>query len=372
VRILHLIPKLVRGGAERQLSYLAPEMARMGLQVHVALLDGGPYLSRLADSKVVLHLLRCRNNYDPHILRQLVWLIREIKPDIVHTWSLQMDILGGLVTVITRTPWIIREPSSELAYPNTWKFLWRRWLVSKANAIVSNSSMGDLYWQKYYMHKPRYVIPNGLPFQEIEIVSASSKNELGLAPTQKIMLFVGRFDLQKYKNGLSHVKNVDNLLRALAYFRDDPDIVGILCGDGPYLPVIQDMARQLGIADRVQLPGFVDQVWPLMKLADVFVSVSHFEGLPNTVMEAMACGCPLVVSDIPQHRQFLDESRSLLVNRFQPADIAAAIKRTLEYPEEAQRRAQMAKQHAQQWTIAAMAEQYGRVYREILDRKSTN
>ena len=311
MRILQLISNLRNGGAERQFSYLGPELARMGLQVHVAMLAGGPYLSRLADSNGIFHLLRCRNNYDPQILRQLLRLIREVKPDIVHTWSMQMDILGGLAASLTRTPWIIREPCSDLAYPNTWKYLLRRWLVAKADAIVSNSSMGDLYWQKYYKNKARYIIPNGLPLQEIDIASPSSKDELGLPPAKKIVLFVGRFDLQKYKNGLSHQKNVDNFLMALTYLKDDPDIVGIFCGDGPRLSEVQEMARELGLADRVLMLGYVDNVWSIMKLADVFVSVSHFEGFPNTVLEAMACGCPLVVSDIPEHRQFLDESRCL-------------------------------------------------------------
>ena len=61
---------------------------------------------------------------------------------------------------------------------------------------------------------------------------------------------------------------------------------------------------------------------------------------------------------------------ALLVDRFQPEEIARAIRRSLEYPEEAQKRAQLAKQYVQRWTIAAMAEQYERVYRDILDRKS--
>lgn len=372
MRILHLIPNLACGGAERQLSYLAPELANKGLQVHVALLGGGPYLCRLADSQVFIHQLRCHNNYDPYILWQLLQLMRAVKPDIVHTWTLQLDILGGIAAAVTRTPWIIREPSSGLAYPNTWKFFLRRRLVGSAAAIVSNSSTGDLYWQKYYADKARYVIHNGLPLREIDTAFPSSKDEFGLPPGKKIVLFVGRFDLQNYKNGLSHVKNLENFVLALHHLRDNPDIVGIFCGDGPRRPAIQEMARQLGIADRVLMLGFIENVWPIMKLAQVFVSVSHFEGFPNTVLEAMACGCPLVVSDIPGHRHFLDENHALLVNRFQPADIARAIKRILAHPEEAQARAQRARQLAQKWTIAAMAEQYERVYMDIVRSRPIN
>ena len=341
----------------------------MGHRVHVAFLDGGPNLSRLLASQVNIHRLLRRNNYDLTILWQLLRLIKDSKPDIIHTWIGQMDILGGIAATLTRTPWIIREPSSEKAYSNSWKLLLRRWLVGKADAIVSNSSLGYLYWQKYYKNKARYIIPNGLPFQEIECALPCSFDELGLPPSKKIVLFVGRFDSEKYKNGLKHAKNLDNLLVALAHLRDNPDIVSVFCGDGPYLPAIQQLACDLGIADRVMLLGAVDHVWPLMKLAGVFVSVSHFEGFPNTVLEAMACGCPLVVSDIPEHRQFLNEGQALLVNRLQPKEIARAIKRTLDNPKEARRRAQMAKEQAQKWTTAAMADQYERVYRDVLEPK---
>ncbi len=56
-------------------------------------------------------------------------------------------------------------------------------------------------------------------------------------------------------------------------------------------------------------------VWALMKKASVFVSLSAYEGCPNTVMEAMACGCPIIVSDIPEHREILDEQSALFVTR---------------------------------------------------------
>jgi glycosyltransferase involved in cell wall biosynthesis len=372
MRILHCISNLIHGGAQRQLSYLASELTRRGHQVHVAYLDGGPNLARLLASQVEVHRLVRRNNHDLTILWQLLRLIKDSRPDIVHTWIGQMDIVGGIAATLTRTPWIIREASSGPAYPNTWKYLLRRWVVSQAAAIVSNSSRGDLYWQKYYKDKSRYIIPNGLPLQEIETASPGAKDELGLPPSKKIVLFVGRFDLSKYKSGVSHVRNLDNFLMALAHLRDDPDIVSVFCGDGPRKPAIRQMVKQLGISDRVLLLGFVDNVWPLMKLADVFVSVSHFEGFPNSVLEAMACGCPLVVSDIPAHREFLDESRALLVNRFQPEDIARAIKQTLTHPEEAQRRAQMAKDLVQRWTMATMVEKYERVYSDILRSKHLN
>jgi glycosyltransferase involved in cell wall biosynthesis len=366
MRLLHCIPNFTHGGAERQLSYLAAEMAGAGHQMHLALLAGGPNLARLRGRGIALHHLHYRNNYDLSILWQLIRLIREVQPEIVQTWNIQMDIFGGLATRLNRTPWIIRESSSGPAYPNNWKVLLRRGLVGKADAIVSNSGLGDHYWKKYYPNKKRYVISNGLPLQEIAAAAPLAVEELGLAPFKRIVLFVGRFDQSHYQGGLSHVRNLDNLLLALAQLRGELDLVGVFCGDGPRRPEIRELAGRLGIADRVLLPGFVDNIWAMMKLAEVFVSISHFEGLPNTVLEAMACGCPLVVSDIPAHREFLDESRALMVNRFQPAEIAVAIRRTLENPMEARSRAHRAQQYVQGWSTTAMAQQYEEVYLDIL------
>src|ERR1035437_1762104 len=95
MRIFHLIPSLSGGGAGRQLSYLAPELARMGHDVHVAYSNEGPQKPELPG--VVLHRLKSRSNYDPYLIWQLDRLSRRIKPDIIQTWLLQMDILGGLV-----------------------------------------------------------------------------------------------------------------------------------------------------------------------------------------------------------------------------------------------------------------------------------
>jgi glycosyltransferase involved in cell wall biosynthesis len=281
---------------------------------------------------------------------------------------MQTDVLGCLAGRLTGTPWLLREPASKMGYASNWKIWLRIRMAPFSSAIVSNSQAGMLYWRSYLPKKPIYVIPNGLPIDEIEQAPPGGARELGLGPDQSMVLFVGRFDQQKYSDGLVHQKNLENLVAALLPVVTEPGVVGVLCGDGPRLPVIKQLVENLGIADRVFLPGPVANAWSLMKQAKVFVSVSHFEGHPNTVLEAMACGCPLVVSDIPEHREFLDEESALLVNPRGPAEISRAIKQTLTNPEEARRRARIAQQKAGRWTIAAMAQRYEEVYREVLQQ----
>src|SRR5438132_4429261 len=115
--------------------------------------------------------------------------------------------------------------------------------------------------------------------------------------------------------------------------------------------------------DRVQLPGYIPDIWRWMKRASMLVSVGFFEGRPNAVLEAMACGCPLVVSDIPAHREFLDENSALLVKPHEPVAMAEALRDVLAYPQDAARRAQVAQGEVARWSTPVIACQYARVYR---------
>jgi len=355
MRILHFIPNLSGGGAERQLSYLAPELARMGHDVHLAYSKEGPDKPELPG--VVLHQLKLRSNYDPYLLLQLVRLIRRIKPDIIHTWILQMDILGGIAARLNRIPWIFREPNSAMAYSMTWKHRLRVRVGSGASAIVSNSQGGDEYWKTQLPYSHRYVVPNAVPMDEIDTVNQKTLLEYGITSDKKVVLYAGRFVEQK---------NIRNMVKAMLQITEDTKIVAFLCGEGSLLTEVKQDLRQANAVNRIFLPGYVGDIWGMMKRADVFVSLSHFEGRPNAVIEAMACGTPLVVSDIPEHREFLNEQSAVFVNWHEPADIETAIKDCLVKPETARQRAEVAKNITAKWSMQNIAQLYVQMYRDVL------
>src|SRR6266496_1166035 len=110
MHILHVLPDLSRGGAERQFAYLISKQVDIGHKVDVAFLSEGPDAPRL--DGITTHKLFARSHYDPSLLWQLIRLTRELGPDIVHTWILIMDILGGSAARISGVPWILREPTS--------------------------------------------------------------------------------------------------------------------------------------------------------------------------------------------------------------------------------------------------------------------
>lgn len=360
-KILYCIPTLGCGGAERQLSYLAPELAHKGNEVHVAYHQGGINLKRLQNSPVHLHQLKAASNYDPRILWDLLRLVQNLHPDLIQTWIFQMDVLGGLAALIRGTPLVLREPASIKAWPpNSWKNFPRKWVGCAATAIIANSQGGAECWQSWGFPGPMFVIGNALPLIEIEGTAPTRFLKNDPEHREKFLLYVGRLEDQQ--------KNIYKLIQALLMLSTEGNVKAILCGDGPERVRIKAYLSDFGAEDKILLPGVVNNVWGLMKACDVFISVSHYEGLPNSVLEAMACGCPLVVSDIPAHREFLSEQSAVLVNHLEPAAIAAGLREVLENPEAAQARAKIALEIVSGRTISAMANQYEEVYQKILAR----
>jgi glycosyltransferase involved in cell wall biosynthesis len=355
VRVLHCIPSMEGGGAERQLAYLAEGLKVLGWDVHVALLRNGTNLARLEGSGATVHHIGVRGNHDPSLVPRIASLIGRIDASLVQTWLLQMDVGAALAALMTRTPFVVTERSCEAAYPPGVKTKLRRLVARQARAIVSNSPGGNRYWESIAGGPQRLVIPNGLPLGEIDAAVRADLSRYGIAPSDRVVLYAGRFSAEK---------NLDTLYAALAGVVSTEGVKAVLCGDGPLREHTDAAIRRANLEGRVFTPGYVNNVWEWMKRAQVFVSVGMFEGHPNTVLEALACGCRIVASDIEAHRDFLDEEVAELVDPGSPSAIQDAIVRSLTSPEPA--RAQ-ARARAGRWSMPAVAAQYDLLYRQILD-----
>jgi glycosyltransferase involved in cell wall biosynthesis len=353
IRILHCIPTLGGGGAERQASYLAEALAKRGGDVHVAYIREGPNLDRLYGSGVTLHKLPCSSNYDPRILYELLQVLNRIKPDLVQTWLRQMNILGGLAATFTGIPFVVSERSCSMAYRGTWKDWLRGHIAQRAAAIVANSQGGKTYWMSRTL-SPLEVIQNGIPMTEIAEVSQITDHEAKLQNGAELILFAGRYAPEKNLGAI-----VDALGKVLSCRES---AVAVLFGEGPLRNDIVNKVNAYRLGDRLRVLDFNTRLWSWMKRANVFVSVSLYEGNPNTVLEAMACGSPLVLSDIPPHREFLDDDSAYFVSASAASKIAEGILCALRDPGEAKRRAQRAWRKISPCSVEVALDQYLALY----------
>lgn len=348
------------GGAERQLTYLSRELVRAGWDVHVAVVQGGPNVERLQASGATVHRIRAFDNHDPLILARLLRTIRQVRPDVVQCWLLQMEVAGGIAASLSGIPWVFCERAAPEAYQPGFKTWLRVKVAAWSAAIVSNSSIGDRYWQtRTGARIKRYVIPNGVPLEEIAAAPVTASADAGITRDRPLVLMAGRLEPEK---------NVHTLVRAIRIVNETRPVQLLLCGDGSLRASVLQLIDSEGLTDRIRLAGYVGSLWSLMKRADVVVSPSVFEGSPNVVLEAMACGCPLVVSDIPGHRELLDDRTAMFVDPVEPRPLADAIAAVLRDPAAAAERARGAQVRAQRYSLQAVARQYGDVYRDISTR----
>ncbi len=362
MRILHCVFTLGGGGAERQLAYTAVQMAADGVETHVAFVRGGVNLSSLTASNVVLHTLPTRKKYDPRLVRDLAELIAGLQPDIVQTWLTQMDVLAGMAAWWLGVPAVLAERASALAYPLSARHIIRCAVGKRAAAIVANSERGCDYWRAQGFRGEIALIRNGVPFESIGQARPALRlpvaSGMTLLRDKRLILFAGRYEEQKNPELLLAV-----LSRVLGIWER---AVAVLFGRGPMLERMQTLHGSLPFRDRIHICDYTDHLWAYMRRADVFISLSAFEGCPNVVMEAIAAGCPLVLSDIQEHREIVDEDSAMLVPPQDGNAAAGAISKLLEDHEAASRLSSAAVGRIKGWSVCRSATQYRELYERVL------
>jgi glycosyltransferase involved in cell wall biosynthesis len=361
--ILFFIPSMSGGGAERQLAYLCNSLSDFRWEIHLAVLSGGPNLNRINNENVKIHRIKKFSNYDPLVIWRLVRLIKLIKPTLIQTWLPTGDFFGGISAILTKTPFIISERNSSGKYSErNWKIKIRIRIAKKSVLIIANSNAGLNYWKNLtHRFNSILVIHNALPLKEIDNFEKSQKKKLNLREGQKIILYAGRL--------VSH-KNVENLIYSLKQILQNDNLVLMICGEGEELENLKAVTYKLNLVEKIKFLGYRNDLWGLMKISDVFISISKSEGMPNTIMEAMACGCPVIASDIEPHREIINNECGILVELDKLDSLQSKIETLFSDDALRLKLIKRARNNSELWDIWNFAMKYHVSYTSILENKS--
>jgi glycosyltransferase involved in cell wall biosynthesis len=170
--------------------------------------------------------------------------------------------------------------------------------------------------------------------------------------------------------GLIKIKNAVTVLEA-SFKHNNPGINLVVLGEGNMRPLLTQKIEELGLHQQVQLTGMVarDKVFEYFALADLFVSASRGEGLPVAVMEAMACSRPVVLSDIPPHREIAEGMD--FIPLIKPGDVAGFAREIKKFREmSASERAMVGEKCRKliedQFSLSAMHSGYAEVYAKVM------
>ncbi|WP_417848313.1 glycosyltransferase [Thalassoglobus sp.] len=369
LRLLLIIPTLDRSGAEKQFCLLAEGLSKQGIEVEVvALTRGGPVEAHLTAANVPYSILGKRNRFDLTALRKLRKLIIEREPDVLLSCLFAGNSYARLATIGmgSRRPKIL---ISERCV-DSWKSSWQHWLDrrlrSRTDLLIANSqSVSDFYSTGGFPKDRIRVIPNGVisPSQP-ELTKAEFCEEIGIPAESKLIAFVGR---------LAPQKRLKDLLWAMQMLRHSrPDAYFLLIGEGPQRSELEYFAQDADAASHSRFLGHRDDAASLLHLIDVFWLASEFEGMSNSLMEAMACGKPVVVSDISPNRELVEHGKEgWIANLGDPAGFTQYTLKLLEDPETAQKIGAAGQQKMEsEFSIKQMIDRFHSLIAEVCPESS--
>lgn len=326
-KVMIVVTDTARGGTPLKLASLARSVTKRGWDVRfVSVMPRGEVLDDLArvgidtESLGLTGWLRL-----PAALMRLRRSIRAFDPTVVQAALWHANLLSKLAALGTNASVIAGHESIDDDKPSWQTFVDRmtnrfaKWHYAIAGAVAARISQRD--------HIPMdriEVIPVGKDLDEFEGLSAdpAQRARWGIPPAAKVVGWVGR---------LHPVKDLPVLVQAVASLGD---WWLLLVGEGDEDRTVERVAIETGMSDRLVMAGVLADVRPALAACDVFCLTSRWEGLPAAVMEAMAAGKPVVVSNVGGVGELVtDGTDGFLV---EPGDVdgfAAAILRAHQEPQ---------------------------------------
>ncbi len=331
-RVLWLAKGLGRGGAEQLLVGALPAIDRDRYEVEVAYLLPwkDALVSAFAADGVRVHCLDNRHPADLRWTTRLRALVDERDIDLVHT-HMPYVAAGARITVPRRVPMVHTEHNLWDRYRRPTR--WANAATYPRNAAViavSDAVARSITVPRWLTRHPPpvQVIRHGADLASVRrgpAARSEGRRRLGLSDSALVVATVGNLTAKK-----DHATFLD-AVAALA--RDHPDLVAVIVGTGPLEAELRGRARTLGLEPHVQFAGIRDDVYELLPGFDAFVLTSRYEGLPISLLEAMATGIPSVVTRVGGIPEVVSDGvEGFLVPPGDVGSIGAALAKLLDDP----------------------------------------
>jgi glycosyltransferase involved in cell wall biosynthesis len=338
-RVLQISQDLGIGGLERVVASLCRTMDRSRFEpLALCLRERGAFAEELAAEGVPVFLhRRPSRGADYFSFLQTARLIRRERIDIVHTHNTDALLSGALGAILSGRRVRVVHTDHARPFPDAWRYMVLERLLSlRVHRMVGVSTHTTENLRRYEKIPERKLVTilNGVVAEPFDrpFDAAAKRQALGI-PAEAIVFGLGA--------RLTHQKGIDVLIEAMALVRRSvPDALLLIAGEGPEEPVLRALAEHLGVADAVRFLGPRLDLHELMRVFDVYVLASRWEGLPMALLEAMAARCAIAstaVGGIPDAVRH--EQDALLMPPEDPAALARAL---LQLAESSTRRASLA------------------------------
>jgi glycosyltransferase involved in cell wall biosynthesis len=360
MRLLLVADNLVAGGRERRLVEFAKHLSNSEKEICLVVLSDAIHYTEVFDLDIKVVILKRRIKKDPIVLFQLFSLYNEFKPQLVHSWGGMASVYSLPLALWFKVPFINGMIANSKCVPFSKDWFHSRLTFPFSHMIVSNSQVG----LKAYgvNNKKGHVVYNGFNFNRLNgSLQEGAESEFfnQFPDSTRFVVMVG--SINKRKDFPCFVK------AALKVLDTQNQVCFVIIGDGEDRGHVEKMIPEARKSSFAFL-GKIEGVDRFIKRCHIGVLATFAEGISNSIMEYMAFGKPVVVSDVPGNRELVDEGiTGFFVPVSKPVPMAEKIEFLLRNPELGVKMGSAGKEAVlTRFSIERMTAHYQRLYAKML------
>lgn len=366
IRLAHVVNSLNPGGTERLVVDMTTSLLADFDVIVLCLDEAGAWAHPVRDRGIPVYGLRRQPGIDLSVAWRLAERLREFRIDIVHAHQSSAWFYSALARLWCRRPRLLFEEHGRF-FPEADRplkrfvnhFLIRR-LTHRCVAVSEDVRRRLVRYEGLKPSDIEVVYNGALTVQPMEAAERQRvRTDLGFSPDHFVIGTIGRFD---------PVKNLPMLVTALAEVMHDSErFRAVMVGDGPEFPAIQRQVEASGLIDRIVLTGHRDDARQLVQALDLFVLSSLSEGTSMALLEAVAAGVPVAVTDVGGNGEIVEaEHTGWVIPSGDAKALSAVLGDALAHPEHARRMAEAGRRRFEErFTFQHMMDAYRELYAEL-------
>ena len=353
IRVMHLVSSLIVGGAEIALLQYIQALGMEDYDHHVySFGHDGPLRKKIEDRGIPVYFGPKRASIKRPVkfglsvvllVRNLLNFLKNKRIQVIQSHLGQANQLAVLVSKLSGIPAFPTVHSTNPFEDRRSKWDPRVYLIRTVNALIYrladrvvtvSREIKDIMQKSYGLGDSKIlVLKNGIVFKDNLAEPGQIEKEFPDSRNRLKLIAVGR---------LVPLKCFDVLIRAVAEIVNAGyDVLALIAGEGEKRLSLEKLVRDLGVGRYVKLLGLRHDVTELMKSSDIFIIPSRYEGLSMAMIEAMACGLPIIASDAPGLRNFVNHEQNGLF--FPVQDYKALAERILILANDKMKRAKLSR-----------------------------
>lgn len=369
MKILHIDNSLGMGGAEKLILDTVPLYRKAGIEMDVLVIldDDFPFAKELQELDCCkLFILKKSKNekdvYNPTMIFKISKILKNY--DIAHLhvfpslyYAVFANFLNGSKTklVLTEHNTLNRRVANKIFRPIE-KFIYNNY-----EKVICITKEIEIKYQKYLgLSDKLMTINNGVDVKKIGKAPSHERSKFGYSAEDKLIIMVARFTDQK---------DQDTVIKALSLLPIAYKL--ILVGDGKRREELEKLALELQLLDRINFLGIRSDVYPLYKMSDIAVLCSHWEGFGLAAVEAMACGIPIIASNVDGLAQVV-ENAGILFDAGNSNQLAEIIFSLENNEKKYKNVVQKCVVRAEEYDIVKMVNKHIKLYESIMKIKKNN